>query len=46
MLKYRLSPDAYGGNHSDYFVSNIGSGVHISQKQYTTGKNVIENVIK
>jgi hypothetical protein len=45
MLKYRLSPDAYGGNHSDYFVSNIGSGVHISQKPYSSGKNVIENVI-
>lgn len=30
MLKYRLNPDAYGGNPSDYFISNTGSGVHIS----------------
>jgi len=30
MLKYRLTPNAYGGNPSDYFISNTGSGVHIS----------------
>lgn len=30
MLKYRLYPNAYGGNTSDYFISNTGSGVRIS----------------
>ena len=31
MLKYRLDPYCYGGNVSDYFVANHGSGINISK---------------
>lgn len=43
MLKYRLCPNAYGGNHSDYFISNTGSGVHISNNLVS---KAIDDLIK
>lgn len=42
MVKYRLNPDAYGGNPTDYHISNIGSGIHISK---TPNYNKTENII-
>ena len=42
MVKYRLNPNAYGGNPTDYHISNIGSGIHISK---TPNYNKTENII-
>ena len=43
MLKYHLSPDAYGGSPSDYFISNTGSGIHISNNYIN---KTVDNLVK